>query len=54
MPFDWNEYITLGKELAKNNDPASLRAGISRGYYGIYNLLRINVGLTTNTVHIKT
>lgn len=47
MPFDWNEYIKLGRELSKENDPACLRAGISRAYYGIYNLLRINVGHTT-------
>ena len=47
MPFDWNKYIELGRSLSSKEEPEYMRAGISRAYYGIYNLLRIEVGITT-------
>jgi uncharacterized protein (UPF0332 family) len=46
MPFDWNLYIELAKELLdgqRGKDPfqeAHLRTSISRSYYGIYCIAR--------------
>ena len=38
MPFDWNEFLTLARELAAKTDDASKRTAISRAYYCVFNL----------------
>lgn len=38
--FNWNKYLELGKELMSSDDECNKRAGISRIYYGLYNLAR--------------
>lgn len=47
MAFDWNLYISLGRNLCATNDEENIRAGLSRAYYGLYNKLRIYKALTT-------
>ena len=36
MPFDWAQYLELGRELAQRSDEASLRTAISRAYYAAF------------------
>ena len=36
MPFDWNEYYDLAKQLAKESGEAQRRSAISRAYYAAY------------------
>ncbi len=36
MPFDWNEYYELAKQLAKESGEAQRRSAISRAYYAAY------------------
>jgi hypothetical protein len=38
MPFDWNEYLALARQLAAANDEASKRSAISRAYYFVFNI----------------
>jgi hypothetical protein len=40
MPFDWNQYLTLAKNLstAAVTDEASLRSAVSRSYYAAFKL----------------
>jgi hypothetical protein len=38
MPFDWNEYLVLARQLAAANDDASKRSAISRAYYFVFNI----------------
>jgi hypothetical protein len=40
MPFDWKEYLSLAKELAKCNDEAALRFAISPAYYAAFCIVR--------------
>ncbi len=37
MPFDWNDFLTLARDLATRDDPASKRTAISRAYYSVFN-----------------
>ncbi|MDQ3714015.1 MAG: hypothetical protein M3388_17605 [Acidobacteriota bacterium] len=41
--FDWDDFLTLAKELAQSNDEASLRTAISRIYYAVYWKARIQL-----------
>ena len=41
--FDWDDFLRLAKELAQNNDEASLRTAISRTYYAVYWKARIQL-----------
>jgi uncharacterized protein (UPF0332 family) len=41
--FDWDDFLVLAKELAQNNDEASLRTSISRIYYAVYWKVRIQL-----------
>jgi uncharacterized protein (UPF0332 family) len=41
--FDWDEFLKLAKELAQQNDEASLRTAISRIYYAVYWKARIQL-----------
>jgi hypothetical protein len=38
MPFDWNEYLVLARQLAAAGDEASKRSAISRAYYFVFNV----------------
>ena len=38
MPFDWNEYLVLARQLALAGDDASKRTAISRAYYFVFNI----------------
>lgn len=38
MPFDWNEYLRLARQLATAGDEASKRSAISRAYYFVFNI----------------
>ena len=38
MPSDWNNFLTLAKDLAKGQNDASKRTAISRAYYCVFNL----------------
>ena len=38
MPFDWNNYLTLARQLAAAVDEASKRTAVSRAYYCVFNL----------------
>src|SRR5437773_3655425 len=39
MPFDWNSFLALAKDLAgRPDDDASRRTAISRAYYCVFNL----------------
>jgi hypothetical protein len=38
MPFDWNEYLVLARQLAAADDDASKRSAISRAYYFAFNI----------------
>lgn len=38
MPFDWNEYLVLARQLAAAQDDASKRSAISRAYYFVFNV----------------
>ncbi len=38
--FDWKEFLTLAKRLAKNITDSSKRSSVSRAYYGVYCLSR--------------
>jgi uncharacterized protein (UPF0332 family) len=38
MPFDWNDFLSLGQRLARSTDDASKRTAISRAYYCVFNL----------------
>ncbi len=42
MKFDWNKFVSLCHSLAQGNGDreALLRTAISRGYYGVFNLVR--------------
>ena len=37
MPFDWNEYLVLARQLATAGDEASRRSAINRAYYFVFN-----------------
>jgi hypothetical protein len=37
MPFDWNNFLVLARELAARNDASSRRSAISRAYYFVFN-----------------
>lgn len=37
MAFDWEAYLSLAKELEKQNNEAARRSAISRAYYCAYN-----------------
>lgn len=39
--FDWNGYLDLAVDMQGRSDEASLRTGISRAYYFVYNAARI-------------
>jgi len=41
--FDCDDFLVLAKELAQNNDEASLRTSISRIYYAVYWKARIQL-----------
>ena len=38
MPFDWNEYLVLARQLATAGDEASKRSAISRAYYFVFKM----------------
>jgi hypothetical protein len=38
MPFDWNNFLTLAKDLTEGQDDASKRTAINRAYYCVFNL----------------
>lgn len=38
MPFDWNDFLSLARQLARSRDEASKRTAISRAYYCAFNL----------------
>ena len=38
MAFDWNEFLSLARYLARSADEASKRTAISRAYYCAFNL----------------
>jgi hypothetical protein len=33
MPFDWNDFLSLARQLARSADEASKRTAKSRAYY---------------------
>jgi hypothetical protein len=37
MPFDWNNFLVLARELAARDDVSSHRSAISRAYYFVFN-----------------
>jgi len=36
MPFDWQEYLLLARELSQRSGEAALRSAISRAYYAAF------------------
>ena len=38
VPFDWQKYLWLARNLSANADEASHRTSISRAYYFVYHL----------------
>lgn len=36
--FDWSEFASLAVRLAEQDDEASLRTSVSRGYYAVFHL----------------
>lgn len=38
MPFDWADYLSFARTLAKASDDASRRSAISRAYYACYGI----------------
>jgi hypothetical protein len=43
MPFNWENYINIAKELFEGHSEAHFRSSISRAYYGIYNIVVVAV-----------
>lgn len=44
--FNWDEYIQLGKEFLNKSEERYKRLGVSRIYYGIYNLAKRKIPLS--------
>lgn len=44
--FDWNEYIQLGKKFLNKNEECYKRIGVSRIYYGLYNLAKKKIPIS--------
>jgi hypothetical protein len=36
MPFAWADFLPVAESLSKSGDEASLRAAVSRAYYGVF------------------
>lgn len=43
MPFDWQGYYDLAKELSERDDEASLRSAMSRAYYVAFHSAQLKV-----------
>ena len=43
MPFDWQDYYVLAKELSEREEEAALRSAISRAYYAAFCSAQIKV-----------
>lgn len=43
MPFDWQDYYDLAKELSEREEEAALRTAISRAYYAAFCSAQIKV-----------
>ena len=43
MAFDWEDYLSLAKELASRADEAALRSAASRAYYAVFCKARNNL-----------
>jgi uncharacterized protein (UPF0332 family) len=44
MSFKWRNYHELAKNLAIGSDEAHWRSAISRAYYAVFNIIRLQVG----------
>jgi hypothetical protein len=51
MPFDWNEYFVLARQLATARDEASKRSAISRAYYFVFNIAFLRAEATAGSYH---
>lgn len=49
MSFDWNNYYKLAGELIEIGTEAAFRSSISRVYYSLFNILRIQAGYNSRS-----
>ena len=43
MPFNWQNYLNLARELAQRPDEAAQRSAISRAYYAAFCSVRVHL-----------
>ncbi len=44
MIFNWRDYLTIAQDLCAQDTEAHFRIAISRGYYAIFNIMRLKAG----------